>query len=53
MKQTTGRPKRRWVDKVKMNLRELGWDGMDWVGVAQDKEQWRAFVNSVMNLLVT
>jgi hypothetical protein len=35
-----------------MNLREVGWDGMDWIDLAQDRERWRALVNTVMNLLV-
>jgi hypothetical protein len=47
-----GRPRRRWVDNIKMDLREIGWDGMDWVGLAQDRDHWRALVNTVMNLRV-
>jgi hypothetical protein len=43
---------RRWVDNSKMNLRELRWDGMDWIVVAEDRDQWRASVNTVMNLRV-
>jgi hypothetical protein len=39
-----GRPRRRWVDNIKMNLREIGWDGMDWIDLAQDRDQWRALV---------
>jgi hypothetical protein len=46
------RPRRRWVDNVKMDLREIGWDGVDWVDLAQDRDQWRALVNTVMNLQV-
>jgi hypothetical protein len=46
------RPRRRWVDNVRIYLREIGWDGMDWVDVAQDWDQWRALVNMVMNLRV-
>jgi hypothetical protein len=38
------------VDKIKMHLREIGWDGMDWIDLAQNREQWRALVNAVMNL---
>jgi hypothetical protein len=38
---------------IKMDLREIGWDGMDWTDVAQDMDQWRALVNTVMNLRVT
>jgi hypothetical protein len=45
-------PRRRWVDSIKMDLREIGEGGMDWIDLAQDKEQWRALVNAVMNLRV-
>jgi hypothetical protein len=44
--------RRRWVDSIKMDLREIGWDGMDWIDLAQDRDQWRALVNTVMNLRV-
>jgi hypothetical protein len=44
--------KRRWVGIIKMDLREIGWDGMDWIDLAQDRDQWRALVNTVMNLQV-
>jgi hypothetical protein len=47
-----GRPRRRWVDNIKMDLREIGWDGVDWVGLVQDRDHWRALVNTVMNLRV-
>jgi hypothetical protein len=40
------------VDNIKMDLRELGWDGMDRIDLAQNRDQWRALVNTVMNLLV-
>jgi hypothetical protein len=40
------------VHNVKIDLREMGWDGMDWIDVAQDRDQWRALVNTVMNLRV-
>jgi hypothetical protein len=50
-KRRLGRPRRRWVDNIKMDLREIGWDGMDWIQLAQDRDQWRALVNTVMNLL--
>jgi hypothetical protein len=40
------------VDNIKMDLREIGWDGMDWIDLAQDRDQWRALVNTVMNLRV-
>jgi hypothetical protein len=45
-----GRPRRRWVDNIKMDLREIGWDGVDWIDLAHDRDQWRARVNTVMNL---
>jgi hypothetical protein len=38
------------VNYIKMDLREIGWDGIDWIDLAQDRDQWRAFVNTVMNL---
>jgi hypothetical protein len=47
-----GRPRRRWEDNIKMELREVGWGGMDWINLAQDRDRWRAVVNAVMNLLV-
>jgi hypothetical protein len=46
-----GRPRHRWVD-TEMDLLELGWGGVDWLGVAQDRDKWRALVNAVMNLRV-
>jgi hypothetical protein len=42
----------RWVDNIKIDLREIGWDGMDWIDLAKDRDQWRALVNTVMNLRV-
>jgi hypothetical protein len=47
-----GRPRRRWVDNIKKGLKERVWDGMDWIELAQDRDQWRALVNTVMNLRV-
>jgi hypothetical protein len=47
-----GRPRRRWVDNIKMELREIGFDGMDWIDLAQDRAQWMALVNAVMTLRV-
>jgi hypothetical protein len=47
-----GRPRLRWVDNIKMDLREVGWDGVDWIDTAQDRDQWRALVNTVLNLRV-
>jgi hypothetical protein len=51
-KRTLGRPRRRWVDNMIINLREIGWDGGDWIDLAQDRDQWRALVREVMNLRV-
>jgi hypothetical protein len=51
-KRPLGRPRRRWVDNIKMDLREIGWDGRDWIDLAQDRARWRAYVNAVMNLRV-
>jgi hypothetical protein len=47
-----GRPRRRWVDNIKIDLSEIGWGGMDWIDLAQGRDQWRALVNTVMNLRV-
>jgi hypothetical protein len=47
-----GRPRRRWVDNIKMDLRESGRDGMDWIDLAQDRDRWRVLVNTVMNFWV-
>jgi hypothetical protein len=49
-KRPLGRPIRRWVDNIKMDLREMGWDGMDWIDLAQDRDRWMALVNTVMRL---
>jgi hypothetical protein len=46
------RPRRRWVNNSKMDLKDIGWDGMGWIDLAQDKDQWRAHLNTVMNLQV-
>jgi hypothetical protein len=46
------RPRRRWVDNIRIDLREIGWDGMDWIDLSEDRDQWRALVNTVMNLRV-
>jgi hypothetical protein len=51
-KRPLGRPRRRWVDNIKIYLREIGWDGVDWIDLAQDRGQWRALVNTVMSLRV-
>jgi hypothetical protein len=47
-----GRPRHRWKDNIKMDLREVGYECMDWIGLAQDRDSWRTFVNAVMNLRV-
>jgi hypothetical protein len=47
-----GRPRHRWVDNIKMELGNIEWDGMDWIDLAQDRDQWRALVNTVMNFRV-
>jgi hypothetical protein len=47
-----GKPTCRWVDNIKIDLRETGWVGMDWIDLAQDRDQWRALVNTAMNLRV-
>jgi hypothetical protein len=51
-KRPLGRSRRRWVDNSKIDRREIGWDGMDWIDLVQDRHQWRALVNTVMNLRV-
>jgi hypothetical protein len=51
-KSPLGRPRRRWVDNIKMDLRELGWSGMDWIDLAQDRDRCRALVDKVMKLRV-
>ena len=47
-----GRPRRRWEDNIKMDLQEVGCEGMDWIVLAQDRDRWRALVNAAMNLRV-
>ena len=51
-KRPLGRPRRRWEDNIKMDVQEVGCGGMDWIELAQDRDRWRALVNSVMNLRV-
>jgi hypothetical protein len=51
-KRPLGRPGRRWIDNIKMDLLEIGLTVVDWIGLAQDRYRWRALVNSVMNLRV-
>jgi hypothetical protein len=51
-KRPLGRPRRRWEDGIRMDLREIGWGSLDWIQLAQDRDRWRAVVNTVMNLRV-
>jgi len=51
-KRPLGRPKLRWEDNIKMDLQEMGFWGMDWIELAQDRDRWRALVNTVMNLRI-
>jgi hypothetical protein len=51
-KRPLGRPRCRLVDNIKMDLTEIGWDGVDWIDMAQDRDPWRARVNTVLNLRV-
>jgi hypothetical protein len=51
-KRPLGRPRRGWEDNIKMDLREIGINGANWIRLAQDRVQWQAFVNTVMNLQV-
>jgi hypothetical protein len=51
-KRPLGRPRRRWENNIKMDLREIGWGGMDWINLAEDRDQWRVLANTVMNLRV-
>ena len=51
-KRPLGRPRHRWEDNIKMDLQEVGFGGMDWIELAQDRSRWRALVNAVMNLQV-
>jgi transcription termination factor 2 len=51
-KRPLGRPRRRRVDNIRMDLREVGWGDVDWIGLAKDRSRWRALVNWVLNLRV-
>jgi hypothetical protein len=51
-KKPLGRPRRRWVDNITMDIKDIRWDGMDWLELAQDRDQWRALANTVTNLRV-
>jgi hypothetical protein len=46
------RPRRQWEDNIRMDLRAIEWDGIDWIDLAEDRDQWRDFVNTIMNLRV-
>jgi hypothetical protein len=52
VKRPLGRPRRMWVDNIRMDLGGVGWGDVDWIGLAMDRNRWRALVNSVMNLRV-
>jgi hypothetical protein len=52
-KKQLGRPRCRWVDNNKMDLRETGWDVIDWIDLTRDRDQWRALVSMVMSLRVS
>ena len=49
-KRPLGRSRRRWEDKIKMDIQEVEWRGMDWIGLNQDRDRWKAVVKVVMNL---
>jgi hypothetical protein len=51
-KRPLGRPRHRWEDNIRMDLREIGWEGVDWMHLDQDSDQWQALVNIVRNLRV-
>ena len=51
-KRPLGRPRRRWVDNIRMDLQEVGCEYVDWIGLSQDRDRWRALVSAVMNLRV-
>jgi hypothetical protein len=51
-KRPLGRPRPRWKDGIRLDLREIGWESVDWIQLAQDRDWWQALVNTVMNLQV-
>jgi hypothetical protein len=51
-RRTLGRPRRKWVDNIRMDLVEVGWGDVDWIGLAQVRDRWTALVNSVLKLWV-
>jgi hypothetical protein len=52
-KRPLGRPRPRWVGNIKIDLRDIEWDGVDWIDMAQSRDQWRALVNTVIELSVS
>jgi hypothetical protein len=52
-KRALGRSRRRWVDSIQLDHRDIGWVGVDWIDLGQDRDQWRALVNAVINLIVS
>jgi hypothetical protein len=52
-KRPLGRPRSRWLDNIRMDLEEVGWVDVVWIGLAKDRNRWRALVNSVLNLRVS
>jgi predicted small integral membrane protein len=52
-KRLLGRPRCKWVNTIRMSLVEVGWVDVDWIGLAQDRDRWRALVNSVLNLRIS
>jgi hypothetical protein len=52
-KEPLGRPRRRWVDNIRMDLGEVGWGDVDWIGLVKHRNRWRTLVNSVPNLQVS
>jgi hypothetical protein len=51
-RRSLGRPRRKWVDNIRIHVGEVGWGDVDWIGLAKDRNKWRALVNSVLNLRV-
>jgi hypothetical protein len=51
-KRPLGRPRRKWEDNIKMDIKEVGWGSIDWIDLAQDRNRWRTLVNALMNLPV-